>query len=106
MRSLVVIGPLPHHREDLGSELVVYQPFCCPDLGAATAAARRAAVMRRAPGTAPSRARALLWHSRSSCSGTESATTPAPAWTDARPAGSTSSVRMAMAVSMLPEKSR
>ena len=49
--------------------------------------ARLAAVMRRAAGTAASRARALLWHSRSSCSGTESATMPAPAWTEARPSG-------------------
>ena len=45
------------------------------------------AVMRRAPGTAASRARALLRHSRSSCSGTLSATMPAPACTEARPSG-------------------
>src|SRR5581483_7197431 len=75
-------------------------------LGHRADAARRAAVIRRAAGTAASRACALLRHSRSSCSGTESTTMPAPASTDARPSGCTTIVRMAMAVSTLPEKSR
>jgi sugar (pentulose or hexulose) kinase len=63
------------------------------------------AVIRRAAGTAASSAAALLRHSRSSSSGTESATTPAPAWNDAPCVGPTNIVRMAMAVSMLPLKS-
>ncbi len=47
----------------------------------------------------------MLRHSRSSMSAILSATIPAPAWTLARPLGPTSMVRMAMAVSTLPEKS-
>src|SRR5581483_7056850 len=66
----------------------------------------RADAARRAAGTAASRACALLRHSRSSCSGTESTTMPAPASTDARPSGCTTIVRIAIAVSRLPEKSR
>ena len=62
--------------------------------------------MRQAVGTAARRALALLRVSSSSWAGTESATMPAPAWTQARPSGRQTMVRMAMAVSMLPEKSR
>src|SRR5690606_33657960 len=69
-------------------------------------ASRRWAVMRLAAGTAMSSARALFWHSRCSSSGTLSATMPAPAWTEAMPSSPMTIVRMAMAVSMLPEKSR
>ncbi|MCP5026559.1 MAG: phosphatase PAP2 family protein [Actinomycetia bacterium] len=72
--------------------------------GAPTSRPVRSAVMRRAAGTAVSRARALFWHSRNSSSGTLSATMPAPAWTDAWLPRITM-VRMAMAVSTLPEKS-
>ncbi len=64
-----------------------------------------AAVARRAAGTAASRAAALWTHSAYSAAGSLSATMPAPAWTEARPRGSTTIVRMAMAVSILPEKS-
>jgi len=64
-----------------------------------------AAIARAAP-TAASRAAALWAHSASSEAGSLSATIPAPAWTKARPSGATTMVRMAMAVSRLPEKSR
>ena len=64
-----------------------------------------ARVMARAAVTAASRAAALCWHSSSSVAGSLSATMPAPACTWARPSGETTMVRMAMAVSMLPEKS-
>ena len=64
----------------------------------------RCAVMRRAAGTAASSAAALLRHSRSSRSGSLSATMPAPACS-AAPCGPMNIVRMAMAVSRLPEKS-
>lgn len=50
-------------------------------------------------------AAALLRHSVSSATGSESATIPAPAWTYAVPSRS-SAVRMAMAVSESPAKSR
>lgn len=60
---------------------------------------------RFAAPTARSTAAALLRHSLSSSSGTESATTPAPACTYAVPSRS-SAVRMAMAVSESPAKSR
>src|SRR5581483_9079562 len=53
----------------------------------------------RAAATDARMARALLWHSRSSAAGSESATIPAPADTEAPPAPSTTIVRMAMAVS-------
>jgi hypothetical protein len=56
--------------------------------------------------TADSIAAALWAHSSFSATGSLSATMPAPAWTDARPSGLTVMVRMAMAVSKLPEKSR
>lgn len=55
--------------------------------------------------TARSTAAALLRHSVSSATGSESATTPAPAWTYAVPSRSRA-VRMAMAVSESPAKSR
>ena len=56
--------------------------------------------------TAESMAAALWAHSAFSDAGSLSATMPAPAWTEARPSGLTVMVRMAMAVSRLPEKSR
>ena len=56
--------------------------------------------------TAASSAAALWAHSAFSVLGSLSATIPAPACTDARPSGLTIMVRMAMAVSRLPEKSR
>lgn len=55
--------------------------------------------------TARRTAAALLRHSVSSAAGSESATTPAPAWTWAVPSRSRA-VRMAMAVSEFPAKSR
>ena len=58
----------------------------------------------RAAAAAVSNARALLWHSWSSSAGIESATIPAPAWTLAWPSRQTI-VRIAIAVSRLPEKS-
>ena len=61
---------------------------------------------RRAMATAASMAAALWAHSSFSESGSESATIPAPACTEARPSGLTVMVRMAMAVSRFPEKSR
>lgn len=60
---------------------------------------------RLAVWTARSTAAALLRHSVSSATGSESATTPAPAWTYAVPSRSRA-VRMAMAVSESPAKSR
>src|SRR5947207_15539488 len=60
---------------------------------------------RCAAAAAVNNALALLWHSRFSSSGSESATTPAPAATLARPSRQ-SIVRMVMAVSRLPEKSK
>ncbi len=69
-------------------------------------ALRRAAVMRRAAGIAASSPAALLRHSRSSSSGTLSATMPAPAWRLAiTPSGRMNIVRMAIAVSRLPDQS-
>ena len=61
--------------------------------------------MPRAAVTATSKAPALWSHSSSSRWGSLSATMPAPAWMLARPSGVTTMVRMAMAVSTLPEKS-
>ena len=61
--------------------------------------------MWRAAVTATRRAPALCAHSSSSDCGSLSATMPAPACTLARPSGVTTMVRMAMAVSRLPEKS-
>jgi hypothetical protein len=55
---------------------------------------------------AASRAAAFAWHSSSSRTGSESNTMPAPACTEARPSASTTSVRMAMAVSRFPSRSR
>ena len=69
-------------------------------------AASRAAVSWRAAATAARSAAALCAHSASSLAGSLSATIPAPACTDARPSGVVTSVRMAIAVSRLPEKSR
>lgn len=60
---------------------------------------------RLAVWTARSTAAALLRHSVSSATGSESATTPAPAWTYAVPSRRRA-VRMAMAVSESPAKSR
>ena len=62
--------------------------------------------MARAAVTAALRAAALWEHSSSSSPGSLSATIPAPACTDALPSGPTTMVRMAMAVSRLPEKSK
>src|SRR3954467_14778990 len=59
---------------------------------------------RWAAAAAVSNARALFRHSRSSSSGTESATIPAPACSVARPSRQ-NIVRIAIAVSRLPEKS-
>ena len=61
--------------------------------------------MTRAAVTATNSARTFWPHSSSSRTGSLSATIPAPACTCARPSGETTMVRMAMAVSMLPEKS-
>jgi hypothetical protein len=55
--------------------------------------------------TAESIAAALWAHSSFSVVGSLSATIPAPACTLARPFGVTTMVRMAIAVSTLPEKS-
>src|SRR5262249_40185831 len=51
------------------------------------------------------RARALLMHSRCSASGSESATIPAPDCTNTRPLRK-SALRMVIAVSIAPEKSK
>ncbi|HEX3462055.1 MAG TPA: hypothetical protein VHT49_14210 [Acidimicrobiales bacterium] len=69
------------------------------------AAAPRAARMRRAAVTATNSAPAFAAHSASSDTGSLSATMPAPACTLTRPSGMTTMVRIAMAVSTLPEKS-
>src|SRR5207249_1541027 len=50
-------------------------------------------------------ARALLTHSRCSASGSESATIPAPAWTNTRPPRK-SAERIVIAVSMAPENAK
>ena len=60
----------------------------------------------RAMATAASMAAAFAAHSAFSEAGSLSATMPAPACTEAVPSGATVMVRMAMAVSRLPEKSR
>src|SRR5208283_1367685 len=94
---------VPHRLERAG--VLVDEPVGLLEVGGTAQGSPLPEDSWRAPATAASTAAALAAHSSSSAAGSLSATMPAPACTEALPSAVATRVRIAIAVSKLPEKS-